>query len=228
MATMGIELLRQQCRLFRMPRHSTSVQLRRSRSEWPGWLNRVLTRSPVWLFCLALVACSQDRASERAPQADSLRNPAAQSESNARSVGNPLASLTSVVTRDTGGRPEVELLVTGLRRDERVVELRLTGPENQRRVASTDSIRHGSRLTGRAANPRVGLSGGSNEGVGVTLSLDLLTRRSQQLEEPPEVLRAWAKLALPEGADPEDWTASAVIEDSYGERQQLTADESAP
>ena len=225
---MKIELLhRYRCR-FRMPRRTASVQLRRSPPEWPDWPSRIFARSPAWLFCLALAACSQDPASEPAAQAGSLSTPAEQSESNERFDSNPLASLTSAVTRDAGGRPEVELLVTGLRRDERVVEFRLTGPENQRRVASTDSIRHGSRLTGRAANPRVGLSGGSNEGVGVTLSLDLLTRRSQQPEEPPEVLRAWAKLALPEGADPEDWTASAVIEDSYGERQQLTADESAP
>lgn len=207
-----------------MPRRPASAQLTHFQLDCLGRPSGSPARAFALLLCLAAAACSPNGTTAPSPQAGSTQAPAEQSIPGVQSNPNPLASLTSAVTRDASGRPDVELLVTGLRRDERVVELRLTGPEKQRLVASSESIRHGNRLTGRAANPRVGLTGGSNEGVGVTLSLDLLTRRAQRQQEPPEARRAWAKLALPPGADPADWTASAVIEDSYGERQTLIAD----
>ncbi|WP_162906726.1 hypothetical protein [Algihabitans albus] len=169
-----------------------------------------------------LTACAQDRTAEPpgppAPPGQSAET------ADADRPGNPLLSLTSAAGSAADGRPEIELLVTGLRTDERAVELRLDGPENRSVVASSDAILHGSRLTGNTASPRVGLTGGSNEGIGVTLSLDLFGRRSQRQPEPAEALRAWAKLTLPEATDPVDWTASAIIEDRYGRRQRLVVD----
>ena len=174
-------------------------------------------RLSVLLLFLALGACSHTAAPGDPTQS--------QNAETARDTSNPLAALTAVAAETPEGHPAVELLITGLRPDERAVDLRLLGPDGQQVVANPDDIRHGSRLAGGSQSPRVGLTGGSNRGVGVTLSLDLFGRRPEPTPESPNALRAWTRLTLPDAADLTDWTASAIIEDGYGNRQRLAAED---
>lgn len=172
-------------------------------------------RPSALLLLLVLTACAQVTAREVPPQPRGAET--------AGEADNPLATLTVATAQTPEGRPAVELLVTGLRPDERAVDLRLLGPDGQQIVANPDDIRHGNRLAGSSRTPRVGLTGSSSRGVGVTLSLDLFGRRPELPPESPNALRAWTRLALPDAADPADWTASAIIEDGYGHRQRLAA-----
>jgi hypothetical protein len=133
---------------------------------------------------------------------------------------NPLLRLQRRAVE--GGRA-IELLAHGLRPDERMVEARLLGPLGERVAVPAERIRHGRSLTRTDPNPRVSIFGGSNTGVGVTLSLDVFGRRDPPPARPERSLRAWTRLQLPPGARADAWAAEAVIEDSYGRRQILRA-----
>ena len=172
-------------------------------------------RPSALLLLLVLTACAQVTAPEVPPQPQAAETTA--------EAGNPLAALTVSMAQTPEGRSAAELLITGLRPDERAVDLRLHGPDGRQIVANPDDIRHGNRLAGGSPAPRIGLTGSSSRGVGVTLSLDLFGQRPDLPPESPNALRAWTRLALPDAADPADWTASAIIEDGYGHRQRLAA-----
>jgi hypothetical protein len=88
--------------------------------------------------------------------------------------------------------------------------------------ADPDEIRQGHAYSGGPSTPRIGLHGGSNRGVGVTLSFDLFGDRAPP-PVPGESGRAWVRIPLPEGVDPAAWRAEALIEDSFGARYVLDA-----
>ncbi len=130
---------------------------------------------------------------------------------------NPLATLRRTLVDD--GRA-MELLAGGLRPDERMVAARLVAPDGRSLAADPQAIRRGRRYAGSPENPRIGLHGGSDSGVGVTFSLDLFGDRAPP-PAPAAGASAWVEIPLPADADPAAWRAEALIEDSFGQRYVL-------
>jgi hypothetical protein len=181
--------------------------------------------SPSRLFALVLALVLAGCAGDAAPEAGTPpRGGAERGPSGLPAEGrNPLARLIVQAVRD--GRGQVvarDLLAVGLRPDERMVAARLIGSQGRTLDADPAEVRHGERLGGMRLDPRVALRGGSNTGVGVTLSLDLF---SDAPDPPPlpEGKRAWVRIPLPPGTETDDWRAEAILENAFGETQTLTA-----